>query len=370
MVVDPKLDRYWMQHCLSLAEHALGHTSPNPLVGSVIVAGQDRIAEGWHVCPGEPHAEAVALQQAGDRARGATLYVNLEPCNHTGRTPPCSEAIIKAGIQRVVVGMSDPNPLVAGQGIARLRQAGISVTEGVLEADCRRLNEAFCFSIVERRAFGLWKYAMTLDGKIAAASGDSQWVSGVAARTWVHQQRAIADAVVVGGRTVWHDDPRLTCRLAAGRNPWRVVLSHRLNLPRNAQLWQTEVAPTVVYCEVPEPLMRDHLVDLGVDVVQVPELSPRAVAEDLYAQGKMMALWECGGTVAATALETGAIQKVAAFVAPKLIGGEAAPSPLAGLGRDRMAAAWTLRDLSWQHLGDDLLLQGYVNLAPGPEETE
>lgn len=361
-------DITWMRHCLALAERAVGHTSPNPMVGAVIVDADGLVAEGWHERPGTAHAEVVALRQARDRSQGATLYVNLEPCNHTGRTPPCTEAIIAAGIRRVVVGMVDPNPLVAGQGVAHLRAAGLTVDVGVLEADCQQLNEAFSFSIVQQRAFGLWKYAMTLDGKTAAVTGDSRWISGIAARAWVHQQRSRVDAVVIGGQTVRQDDPQLTCRHVAGRNPLRVVLSHRLNLPRNAQLWHIEEAPTLVYCEAPDPLMANYLTARGVEVIVLDELSPRVVAADLYQRGKMQILWECGGTLAAEAIASGAIQKVAAIVAPKLIGGEAAPTPLEGQGIPLMQEALAIINTQWQLLGDDVLLTGY--LAPRPEETQ
>ena len=232
-------DRAMMQRCLELARCALGRTAPNPLVGSVIVQNGEIVGEGFHPGAGKPHAEVFALRAAGDRARGATLYVNLEPCNHYGRTPPCSEAVIAAGVAKVVVGMVDPNPLVAGGGIARLKAAGVEVLVGVEEADCRQLNEAFIHRILYQQPFGILKYAMTLDGKIATTSGHSAWITNQQARQEVHQLRSACDAIIVGGNTVRRDNPHLTSRMAEAANPLRVVLSRTLDLPTEAYLWQT-----------------------------------------------------------------------------------------------------------------------------------
>ncbi|HEY9888040.1 MAG TPA: bifunctional diaminohydroxyphosphoribosylaminopyrimidine deaminase/5-amino-6-(5-phosphoribosylamino)uracil reductase RibD, partial [Candidatus Obscuribacterales bacterium] len=203
-------DSHWMQRCLELARQGWGKTAPNPLVGAVVVQAGAVVGEGFHPAAGQPHAEVFALRAAGDRAQGATLYVNLEPCNHMGRTPPCTEAVMAAGIARVVVGMIDPDPRVAGGGVQRLQAAGLEVTVGVEEAACQQLNEAFSYSVQHQRPFGILKYAMTLDGKIAASSGHSAWVTGPAARTWVHQLRSRCDAVIVGGQTVRQDNPHLT----------------------------------------------------------------------------------------------------------------------------------------------------------------
>ncbi|MFN6036317.1 MAG: bifunctional diaminohydroxyphosphoribosylaminopyrimidine deaminase/5-amino-6-(5-phosphoribosylamino)uracil reductase RibD, partial [Dolichospermum sp.] len=200
-------DSRMMLRCLELAAKALGRTSPNPLVGAVVVQNGEVVGEGFHPRAGEPHAEVFALKAAGEGARGSTIYVSLEPCNHYGRTPPCSEALINAGVSKVVVGMVDPNPLVAGGGIARLRAAGIEVVVGVEEAACRRLNEGFIHRILYQRPLGILKYAMTLDGKIATTSGHSAWVTNQDARAEVHRLRAACDAVIVGGNTVRQDNP-------------------------------------------------------------------------------------------------------------------------------------------------------------------
>src|SRR5574341_629007 len=216
-------DKRYMEMALRLASRGAGRTSPNPMVGAVLVRSGKVVATGYHRHAGSDHAEIVALKRAGKRARRATLYLNLEPCSHQGRTPPCALSLIRAGVRRVVVGMVDPNPLVSGKGIRKLRQAKIRVDVGLLERECRRLNEAFSKHITRRIPFVILKLAASLDGRIATASGDSRWVTGSAARRYVHHLRDQVDAVVVGAGTVLADDPRLTCRLRGGRDPWRVV---------------------------------------------------------------------------------------------------------------------------------------------------
>jgi diaminohydroxyphosphoribosylaminopyrimidine deaminase/5-amino-6-(5-phosphoribosylamino)uracil reductase len=325
---------------------------------------------GFHPKAGEPHAEVFALRQAGEAARGATLYVNLEPCNHYGRTPPCTEAIIAAGIEQVVVGMVDPNPQVGGTGIARLRTAGIEVTVGVEAAACERLNEAFVHRILHQRPFGILKYAMTLDGKIAAASGHSSWVTGPAARRAVHQLRAACDAVIVGGNTVRQDNPHLTTHGVAGHNPLRVVMSRSLHLPTQAHLWQTDHTPTLVLTQAgANPTVRLVLQDQGVEVVELDDLTPEAVLEILYDRGALSVLWECGSTLAAAALQAGTVQKIWAFIAPKIIGGTTALTPIGDLGLSRMTDAIRLKDISIQRIDPDLLVEGYItpdSLKPPP----
>lgn len=351
----------WMARCLELAQQAAGQTAPNPLVGSVILQGEVVVGEGFHPGAGQPHAEVFALRQAGDRAQGATLYVNLEPCNHTGRTPPCTEAIIQAGIGRVVAGMVDPDPRVSGGGIARLRQAGIEVIVGVEEAACQRLNEAFVCRVLRQRPLGVLKYAMTLDGKIATTTGHSQWVTGPEARAAVHHLRAVCDAVVVGGNTVRRDNPRLTSHGHSPHNPRRVVMSRSLDLPTQAHLWETQIAPTTVFTSTAAPVnRRQGLEQLGVEVVVVDPLTPRAVMGHLYGQGCAQVLWECGGVLAAQAVRDRVIDKVWAFIAPKLVGGQDAPTPLGNLGITEMSAALALGDLTYRSLGPDLLIEGYL----------
>lgn len=358
-----------MQRCLTLARLALGKTSPNPLVGCVIVNQGEIVGEGFHPQAGQPHAEIFALREAGDRAQGATLYVNLEPCNHFGRTPPCSEALIQAQVAKVVVGMVDPNPLVAGTGIQRLRDAGIEVIVGVEEAACRQLNEAFMQRILYQRPLGILKYAMTLDGKIATTTGHSAWVTGTAARHRVHQVRAACDAVIVGGNTVRQDNPQLTTHGISDRNPLRVVMCRRLQLPLDAYLWQTDLAPTLVFTETnANPEFKAHLQNKGVEVMEFDGLRPSKVIHTLYARGCNSVLWECGGTLAAQAIAEGAIQKVMAFIAPKIIGGAEAPSPVGDLGFEAMTQALHLENMTLEQIENDILMTGYLE-QPTPHPT-
>lgn len=360
-----EFDRAMMRRCLELAKRALGQTSPNPLVGAVVVQGETIVGEGFHPKAGQPHAEVFALREAGDRAKQATVYVNLEPCNHYGRTPPCSEALIEAGVSRVVVGMVDPNPKVAGGGIARLRQAGVEVLVGVEEAACQELNEAFVYRILHQRPLGILKYAMTLDGKIATSTGHSAWVTTPAARQLVHQVRAGCDAVIVGGNTVRRDNPRLTSH-GVGHNPLRVVMSRRLELPQEAHLWQTQDVPTLVMTQRGANLpFQAFLRQQGVEVVELEDVTPKAAIAHCYERGFLSVLWECGGTLAARAIAEGAVQKVMAFIAPKIIGGEAAPSPVGDLGFEQMTQALPLERVRWQSIGTDLLVEGYLPSSEG-----
>ncbi|NEQ32367.1 MAG: bifunctional diaminohydroxyphosphoribosylaminopyrimidine deaminase/5-amino-6-(5-phosphoribosylamino)uracil reductase RibD [Leptolyngbya sp. SIO4C5] len=350
-----------MQRCLSLAQQAAGYTAPNPLVGAVITQETEVVGEGYHPQAGQPHAEVFALRAAGDRAVGGTLYVNLEPCNHYGRTPPCTEAVIQAGIRRVYVGMIDPDERVSGQGVARLREAGLEVIVGLEEAACLQLNEAFVHRIQHHRPFGILKYAMTLDGKIAATSGHSAWVTGPAARTRVHQLRAVCDAVIIGGNTLRRDNPHLTSHGQSDRNPLRVVMSQQLNLPLTANLWQVEVAKTLVLTQTgANPQLQDQLRQKGVEVVALDSLTPATAMEYLYQRQLLSVLWECGGQLAAAAIAAAAVQKVLAFVAPKIIGGQGAPSPVGDLGLTAMTQARPLERLRWQMIGSDLLVEGYL----------
>ncbi|NJR69457.1 MAG: bifunctional diaminohydroxyphosphoribosylaminopyrimidine deaminase/5-amino-6-(5-phosphoribosylamino)uracil reductase RibD [Synechococcales cyanobacterium CRU_2_2] len=372
------LDAQMMQRCLTLARRALGQTAPNPMVGAVLVKDGQIIGEGFHPGAGQPHAEVFALREAGAAARGATAYVSLEPCNHYGRTPPCAKALVEAGVAKVVVGMVDPNPLVAGGGLQTLRDAGIEVVVGVEEAACQRLNEAFVHRIVHQQLFGILKYAMTLDGKTAAVSGHSNWITQPESRARVHQMRLECDAVIVGGNTVRSDDPLLTTHGLAARNPLRVVMSRTLELPETARLWDVGKAATVVFTEAGDGVVgvgvigdgrqshQTQMIQLlrsrGVEVVALADLTPAAVMKNLYDRGLLSVLWECGGTLAAAAIADGSIHKVQAFIAPKIIGGSSF-SPVGNLGLTRMDQALQLQQVSWQALGTDLLLEGYLRLG-------
>ena len=351
--------RPWMQRALQLAALGNGRTSPNPLVGCVVLdrAGQ-LVGEGFHQRAGTPHAEVHALRQAGERAKGGTAVVTLEPCCHHGRTPPCSEALLAAGVKRVVVAMRDPDPRVAGQGLAQLRDAGVDVLEGVCEAEARALNRGFLHRVEHGRPLGLLKWAMSLDGRTALPNGSSQWISGRPARDWVHRLRAQCDAVIVGGGTVRADNPLLTSRGQRTPEPLRVVISRSLDLPKQAQLWnQSESATLVVHSSSAPAEQRDRLDGLGVERLVLERCEPLELLEALGQRGCNQVLWECGPELAAAALRQGCVQQVAAVLAPKLLGGTAARTPLGDLGLVdvNQAVPWSRARL--QQLGNDCLLE-------------
>jgi diaminohydroxyphosphoribosylaminopyrimidine deaminase / 5-amino-6-(5-phosphoribosylamino)uracil reductase len=354
-------DREMMQQCLQLAQRAAGKTSPNPLVGAVVVKDGVVIGSGFHPGVGQPHAEVFALQDAKD-ARGATVYVNLEPCSHYGKTPPCAEALIKAQVAKVVTGMVDPNPRVAGSGIQKLRSAGIEVVVGVEEAACRKLNEAFVHRMLHQQAFGILKYAMTLDGKIATTTGHSAWVTNPASRHLVHQLRSTCDAVIVGGNTVRQDNPSLTTHGTTEHNPLRVVMSRSLNLPTDCNLWRDNLAETLIFTENSDPAQQQQLLSKQTNIITIAALTPKIVMEHLYQRGISKVLWECGGTLAAKAIADGTVQKVMAFIAPKIIGGTDAPSPVGNLGLTSMTDALQLKNIEVKEIDSDILIEGYLSI--------
>ena len=352
-------DREMMQRCLQLAQRAAGKTLSNPLVGSVIVRDGVIIGEGFHPEFGQPHAEVFALQDAGD-AKGATVYVNLEPCNHYGKTPPCADALIKAQVAKVVTGMVDPDPRVAGGGIKKLREAGIEVVVGVEEAACRQLNEAFIHRIQHQQPFGILKYAMTLDGKIATTTGHSAWVTSKASRHLVHQLRSTCDAVIIGGNTVRKDNPSLTTHGVTQHNPLRVVMSRSLDLPTDCNLWNDRLAETLIFTENNNSAQQQKLHRERTHIITVAALTPKVVMEHLYQRNISKVLWECGGTLAAKAIADGTIQKIMAFIAPKIIGGTDAPSPVGDLNLNLMTDAIELKKVSSRAIDSDILIEGYL----------
>ena len=358
----------WMERALQLASLGEGRTSPNPLVGAVVLdAAGALVGEGFHARAGEPHAEVGALRQAGARARGGTLVVTLEPCCHHGRTPPCCDAVIAAGLARVVVALTDPDPRVAGNGLARLRTAGLEVIAGVREEEAARQNRAFLHRCRHGRPLAVLKWAMSLDGRTALPNGDSQWISGPPARDWVHQLRARCDAVIVGGGTVRADDPLLTSRGRRDPEPLRVVLSRTLNLPASARLWQQQAAPTLV-AHGPEASTeaRARLAALGVALLPLERCAPLPLLEALAARGCNQVLWECGPALAAAALQEGCVQEVAAVIAPKLRGGDPARTPLGRLAAQSMAEVWPLHSGALAWLAGDLL---WTAAVPPPPAT-
>ena len=349
--------RPWMQRALQLAGLGIGRTSPNPMVGCVILSADGvLVGEGFHARAGQPHAEVGALRQAGERARGGTAVVSLEPCCHHGRTPPCSQALIAAGVARVVVAMADPDPRVAGRGTAELQAAGLEVINGVCEAEARRLNQAFIHRIQHGRPLGVLKWAMSADGRTALPNGSSQWISGPAARRWVHGLRARCDAVIVGGGTVRADDPLLTSRGRRDPEPLRVVLSRRLDLPVQARLWNQDAAATLVAHGPEAPVDAiSRLETCGVERLELPRCEPLQLLEALAERGCNQVLWECGPELAAAALRQGCVQRIAAVTAPKLLGGLAARTPLGDLELSDVSEAEPWRGDQLERLGDDLL---------------
>jgi diaminohydroxyphosphoribosylaminopyrimidine deaminase/5-amino-6-(5-phosphoribosylamino)uracil reductase len=354
-----------MKKALRLAARALGRTSPNPAVGAVLVKNGLALAEGWHEKAGQAHAEIVALRQAGAAARGATMYVTLEPCSHYGRTGPCADALIAAGVKRVVAAVRDPNPLVSGRGLARLRAAGVEVAEGVLADEAARLNEVFFKWITTGLPFVAAKYAMSLDGKIAARTGDARWISGEKSRQEAHRLRGRYDAIMVGIGTVLADDPALTCRLPGGRNPLRIVVDSLARIPPAAQVLRDGQAPTLIAATDKAP--PERLAALrrlpGVTVMVLPDRAGRVDLPELLRQlgrDKITGvLVEGGGGLHGSLLAERLADKLYAFIAPKIIGGADAPGPVGGAGAALVAEAWRLRGFKVRKSGEDLLIAGY-----------
>ena len=359
------LDRIYMRRALRLAEKGRGRTSPNPMVGAVIVARREIVGQGYHHRAGEPHAEILALDAAGARARGATLYVTLEPCCHIRkRTPPCVPTLIHSGLKRIVVAMPDPNPLVKRRGVARLRQAGIEVSVGCLGEEAERLNEIYVHWVRTGRPFVIMKAAMTLDGKIATANGQSKWISGEEARRQVHRLRSQVDAVMVGIGTVLQDDPELTARLVDrhARQPLRVILDSRLRIPLRARvLSQARQAGVLIATTRHAPPSRiAALKQRGAEVLILPaehgNVSLKACLTTLGRQGITSLLLEGGSEVNASALRSGLLDRLQLYVAPALLGGQDAKGLIGGASPASISASWPLNDLQVQQVGKDLLI--------------
>lgn len=372
----------YMRRALELARRGEGHVSPNPMVGCVIVKDGRIISEGYHEKVGEYHAERNALLRCEEDPAGADLYVTLEPCCHYGRTPPCTEIIIEKGIGRVFVAALDVNPLVAGKGVQTLRDAGIEVVTGILEEEAIALNEVFFHFFETHRPFVAMKYAMTLDGKIACYTGDSQWITGPKARAYVHGLRKKYSSILVGITTALKDDPMLNCRTEEGVDPVRLVADSQLRLPTDSQLARTaKDIPTWVFTT--EETLRsakgreraDALNRLGVDVIpcgyagttdhhsriDISNLLGILAERDIDS-----VLVEGGGTVNASFLEAGLVDRVYAFLGPKLVGGEESRSPIEGSGVPRMEAAVELEDIELQHFDDDIMITGRVKKGGAP----
>ncbi|MGI6030253.1 MAG: bifunctional diaminohydroxyphosphoribosylaminopyrimidine deaminase/5-amino-6-(5-phosphoribosylamino)uracil reductase RibD [Eubacteriales bacterium] len=358
-------DSEYMRLALDLARKGCGWVAPNPMVGAVVVQNDRIIGQGWHEKYGQPHAERNALANCTESPQGGTLHVTLEPCCHTGKQPPCTDAILQAGIRRVVVGSGDPNPLVGGKSIEILRSHGVEVTQHVLEEECTALNEVFFHYIQTRRPFVVMKYAMTLDGKIATCTGASKWITGEAARENVHWQRHRYTAIMTGSGTILADDPQLTCRIPGGRNPIRIVCDSRLRTPISAQVVATAgTTPTWIATCCADPSAWAPYEKAGCRIIPVPDkqghLDLSALMQKLGQEGIDSILLEGGGLLNWAALESGIVQKVLAYLAPKLLGGETAKTPIEGAGIPLPSDAVLLQNCTVTRLGEDFLLESEV----------
>jgi len=361
-----------MARALELARQALGTTSPNPAVGAVLVKDGCIVGKGHTQPPGGPHAEIVAIKQAGADARGATLYVTLEPCSHFGRTPPCTKAIIEAGIREVHYAHDDPDAQGRGHGAQELREAGIEVHAGEGEAEARRINEAYIKQRLTGLPFVIAKWAMSLDGKIAATSGDSRWVSGPETREWSHQLRTKIDALMVGVRTVLIDDPQLTARpggIDAERQPLRIVADSRGRTPVTARVLDGPGRALLTTTSASGAAWRRQMAEAGAEVLVLPERDERVDLEGLLrvlGERQLLSLLvEGGGELLGSFFNAGLVDKVHAVIAPLVIGGREAPAAVAGRGVERMAEALRLVEVSVERLGDDVLVTGYPIRPPG-----
>ncbi|MCI9022498.1 MAG: bifunctional diaminohydroxyphosphoribosylaminopyrimidine deaminase/5-amino-6-(5-phosphoribosylamino)uracil reductase RibD [Eubacterium sp.] len=358
-------DREYMQMALNYAEKGCGWTSPNPMVGAVIVKDGRVIGKGWHEKYGQPHAERNALASCSEPPQGADMYVTLEPCCHYGKQPPCVEAVIEAGIRRVVIGSPDPNPLVSGKGVQILREHGIEVVQDVLRDKCDRLNEVFLHYIQTKRPFVVMKYAMTMDGKIAAYTGRSKWVTGEEARNHVQRQRHRYTAIMAGIGTVLADDPLLTCRIPGRKNPVRIICDSSLRIPLSAQIVATaRKVPTIIAACSPDREKQAALEQAGCQVLVTAEkdghVDLQQLMELLGAEQIDSILLEGGGTLNWAALQSGIVQKVQAYLAPKLFGGRAAKTPVDGTGVPDPADAFLLKDSVITKFGEDFLIEGRI----------
>ncbi len=359
-------DHQYMEMALCLAEKGAGWVSPNPMVGAVIVKEGRIIGQGYHERYGQPHAERNALASCTEDPRGADMYVTLEPCCHHGKQPPCVDAVLEAGIRRVVVGSADPNPLVSGKGIQILQSHGVLVEENVLREDCDRLNQVFFHYIQTKRPYVTMKYAMTMDGKIAAYTGASRWVTGETARMHVQGQRHRNRGIMVGIGTVRADDPLLTCRMEGGRDPIRIVCDSRLSTPLTSQLVQTAGhTPTIIATCCADPAAHAPYLDAGCQILVTGEKDGHvdlpALMEELGKEQIDSILLEGGGTLNWSALESGIVQKVQAYIAPKLFGGQSAKTPVEGTGFPSPADSVLLKNSQITPLGEDLLIESEVD---------
>jgi len=371
-------DTLYMQEALKLARKGLGQTSPNPMVGAVVVRDNEIVGRGWHPGAGQPHAEIFALKEAGELALDSELFVTLEPCNHQGKTPPCTEAIIRAGVRRVVIGTKDPNPAVTGRGAERLESSGIRVTTGLLEEECRRLNEAWNKYITTGLPFVTLKAAASLDGRIATRTGHSQWITNEKSRAYVHQLRAAHDAILIGIGTLLKDNPRLTAR-RPGREtvrPYRIVLDSLLRTPLDFNIFgddgrkkmllatrQHDEKKLAPYREKVKEILILPTNDLG-------QIDFPALMQELANRHITSVLIEGGSEINGSALDNRIIDKICFFYAPILVGGRGSLGMISGTGVETITKALPVRSLTIRHFDDDLCLEGYIDYSSDPPQDQ
>ena len=359
-------EQKFMERAIELAQKGSGWTNPNPLVGAVIVKNNRIIGEGYHKRYGELHAERNAFQSLTESAEGAELYVTLEPCCHHGKTPPCTEAIIEHKISHVIIGSTDPNPLVAGKGIAQLKKAGIAVTVGYLKEECDSMNRIFFHHITTKLPYVIAKYAMTADGKTATRTGASKWITGEEARNHVQQLRSKCMAIMAGIGTVLADNPLLTVRLEGYKSPIRIICDSHLRIPLESQICKTaQTYPTIMACAHADAGKRESLTKLGIEVIEVPDENGQVDLTKLFQilgqeKGIDSVFLEGGGTLTEYAFRHHLIQELQVFIAPKIFGSAVAKSPVGGLGVEEPDDAYTLQLVEHQRIGEDLWLSYLV----------
>jgi diaminohydroxyphosphoribosylaminopyrimidine deaminase/5-amino-6-(5-phosphoribosylamino)uracil reductase len=358
-------DEKYMSYALTLAKKGIGYVNPNPLVGAVIVKNGEIIGRGWHEAYGGWHAEINALTNCTDSPEGATMYVTLEPCCHSGKTPPCTEAILQSGLKKVVIGCLDSNPLMSGKGALLLENKGLEVVTGILQENCKELNEVFFHYIKTKTPFVVMKYAMTMDGKIASVTGESRWITSQLARDNVHRDRNQYTAIMVGVGTVIADNPSLTCRIEGGRNPIRIICDTNLNTPltscvvTTAKKVKTIIATACASLERHKPYIAYGCEILVIDRKE-NHLNLNLLMQKLGEKDMDSILLEGGATLNFSALQSNIVNKVQTYIAPKLLGGELAKSPVGGIGILNISDSFILKNPSIKLLGEDILIESEV----------
>ncbi|AGX42462.1 bifunctional diaminohydroxyphosphoribosylaminopyrimidine deaminase/5-amino-6-(5-phosphoribosylamino)uracil reductase RibD [Clostridium saccharobutylicum] len=359
------MNEIYMRRALELAKNGIGKVNPNPLVGAVIVKNGEIIGEGYHECYGEAHAERNAVKNAVEDVEGSTIYVTLEPCAHYGKTPPCVDLIIEKKFKKVVVGMLDPNPLVAGKSIEKLKNNGIDVIVGIMEEECKKINEVFLKYITEKIPFVVLKSGISLDGKIATVSGESKWITSKESREDGHFLRNGLSGIMVGVNTIISDDPELTCRVKNGRNPIRIVVDTNLRIPLESKVVKNNDGRTIIATtKRADETKKKNLINLGVKIIEVSEKESRVDLKELMVklgqESLDSILIEGGGTLNFSALKEGIVDKVRFYIAPKILGGENSKSAIAGIGFSQLEEAVKLNNVTYRQIGDELVVEGYT----------